>query len=283
MGKWKRGNIGKIFDEIESAKNDAAMLLQKVVALKDEIVEDEYADLYAKFKNLDICARIWGELVEVLFSYSRYIDGGEKEYYSKLKKALSRLLELESIGKERLGDKFHCIIGDRFDGLVHNRDMIFEFVAETEVSLAYEDSKNRELANGGLTDYVICGGACEGHRLQKEVNFSDTLIRGGELCRIPGNRKGLEWSTINAHGWFSYEMNITPESDNLITVEAGSNTDTLCMKVIIGNDEHTVNMDGGDKRRIEFIYRAKPNEKKARIRFEKISANVPCVYTVTVK
>ena len=37
---WKRGNIGKIFDEIESAKNDSAMLLQKVVALKDEIVDD---------------------------------------------------------------------------------------------------------------------------------------------------------------------------------------------------------------------------------------------------
>ena len=280
---WKRGNIGKIFDEIESAKNDAAMLLQKVVALKDEIVEDEYADLYVKFKNLDICARIWGELVEVFFSYSRYIDGGEKEYYSKLKKALSRLLELESIGKERLGDKFHCIIGDRFDGLVHNRDMISEFVAEIEVSLAYEDSKNRELANGGLTDYVICGGACEGHRLQKEVNFSDTLIRGGELCRIPGNRKGLEWSMITAHGWFSYEICVNPDRENTVSVDVGSNTDTLCMKVIIGNDEHTVNMDGGDKRRIEFIYRANPNEKKVRIRFEKISANVPCVYTVTVK
>lgn len=280
---WKRGNIGKIFDEIESAKNDAAILLQRVLALKDEIVEDEFADLYVKFRNLDICARIWGELVEVFFSYSRYIDGGEKEYYSKLKKALSRLLELESIGKERLGDKFHCIIGDRFDGLVHNRDMISEFVAEIEVSLAYEDSKNRELANGGLTDYVICGGACEGHRLQKEVNFSDTLIRGGELCRIPGNRKGLEWSMITAHGWFSYEICVNPDRENTVSVDVGSNTDTLCMKVIIGNDEHTVNMDGGDKRRIEFIYRANPNEKKVRIRFEKISANVPCVYTVTVK
>ena len=280
---WKRGNIGKIFDEIESAKNDAAMLLQRVLALKDEIVEDEFADLYVKFRNLDLCARIWGELVEVFFSYSRYIDGGEREYYGKLKKALSRLLELEALGKERLGDMFHCVIGDRLDGLVHNIDMISEFVRETEASLAYEERKSRALTKEGLTDYVICGGACEGHKLQKEVNFSDTLIRDGELCRIPGNRKGLEWSTINAHGWFSYEMNITPESDNLITVEAGSNTDTLCMKVTIGDSEHTVNAKCDGKAIVSFNYRSKPDEKRVRIRFEKISANVPCIYTVEVK
>jgi hypothetical protein len=88
---------------------------------------------------------------------------------------------------------------------------------------------------------------------------------------------------ITAHGWFSYEVRVKPDRENAVSVEVGSNTDTLCMKVIIGDDEYTVNMDGGDKRRKEFIYRAKPNEKKVRIRFEKISANVPCVYTVTVK
>ena len=280
---WDRGNIGDVFEEIELAKEEAAVLLQRVLALKDDIIEDEYTDLYVKFKNLDLCARIWGQLVEVFFSYSRYIDGGEREYYSKLKKGLSRLLELEALGKEQLGDMFHCVIGDRLDGLVHNRDMISEFVRETEASLAYEERKSRALAKEGLTDYVICGGACEGHKLQKEVNFSDTLMRDGELCRIPGNRKGLEWSTINAHGWFSYEMNITPESDNLITVEAGSNTDTLCMKVTIGDSEHTVNAKCDGKAIVSFNYRSKPDEKRVRIRFEKISANVPCIYTVEVK
>ena len=92
-------------------------------------------------------------------------------------------------------------------------------------------------------------------------------MRDGELCRIPGNRKGLEWSTINAHGWFSYEMNITSESDNLITVEAGSNTDTLCMKVTIGDSEHTVNAKCDGKAIVSFNYRSKPDEKRVRIRF----------------
>ena len=280
---WKRGNIGKIFDEIESAKNDAAILLQRVLALKDEIVEDEFADLYVKFRNLDLCARIWRELVDVFFSYARYIDSAELEYEKKLKVALGRLSELEALGKELLGDRFHCVIGDRFDGKVNNRDMISEFIDEVERSFEYEKSFSGKLNGEGLIDYIICGGACEGHRLQKEVNFSDTLIRGGELCRIPGNRKGLEWSMITAHGWFSYEICVNPDRENTVSVDVGSNTYTLCMKVIIGDDEHTVNMDGGDKREIEFIYRAKPNEKKVRIRFEKISANVPCVYTVTVK
>ncbi len=280
---WERGNINGVFDEIESAQKDASDLLRRVEALKDKISGEAYGNLYVKFRNLDFCARIWGELVDVFFSYARYIDTKADEYLDKLNAAISKLSELNILGNELLDDKFHCIIGDRFDGMVHNRDMIGEFIAELRQSLEYEDKKSRELCGEGLVDFVICGGACEGHKLQKEVNFSDTLIRDGELCRIPGNRKGLEWSTITAHGWFSYELKILPERENVITVEVGSNTDTICMKVIIGDREHTVNIPSGKKTSVMFNYQAKPNEKNVRIRFEKISANVPCIYTVKVK
>lgn len=281
--EWDRGNIGDIFDEIEVAKRDASMLLQKVISLKDDIAEEEYGDLYVKFRNLDLCARIWRELVDVFFSYARYIDSGAKEYFDKLNKSLVSLSELETLGKELLGDKFHCIIGDRFDGQIHNKDMISEFLVEVRTSLEYEERLSCMLNAEGLVDYVICGGACEGHRLQKEVNFSDTLIRDGELVRIPGNRKGLEWSMITAHGWFSYEIRVIPERRNIITVEAGSNTDVLCMKVIIGDDEHTVDIQSGKKQELAFEYKAKNDENSVRIRFEKLSASVPCIYTVKVK
>ena len=280
---WERGDIGKVFDEIEDARRDASMLLQRVIALKDEIVEEKYSDLYTKFRNLDLCARIWYELVNVFFSYARYIDSNADEYLDRLNSAVSRLSELNDLGNELLGDKFHCIIGDRFDGMIHNRDMIGEFISELRKTFDYEIKKSRELSSEKLTDFIVCGGACEGHKLQKEVNFSDTLIRHGELCRIPGNRKGLEWSTITAHGWFSYELRLSEGRENNIIIEAESNTDILCMKVIIGDDEHTVNVQSGEKQELLFTYNAKHSEDSVRIRFEKISTNVPCIYTVKVK
>lgn len=280
---WKRGNIGKVFEEIEGARGDAATLLQKVVALKEEVVEKEYSDLYTKFRNLDLCSRIWCELVDVFFSYARYIDSNADEYLDKLNSAISRLAELNDLGHELLGDKFHCIIGDRFDGMIHNRDMIGEFISELRESLEYEIKKSREISGEKLTDFIVCGGACEGHKLQKEVNFSDTLIRNGELCRIPGNRKGLEWSSITAHGWFSYELRLKEDRENKIVIDAESNTDILCMKVIVGNDEHTVNIQSGEKQELLFTYNAKRGENSVRIRFEKISTNVPCIYTIKVK
>ena len=280
---WERGNIAKVFDEIEGARRDAFALLQKVIALKNEIAEEAYTDLYIKFRNLDLCARIWCELVNVFFSYARYIDTNAKEYYEKLTDALVALEELEALGKELLGDKFHCIIGDRFDGKVNNRDMISEFIQEVKTSLNYEERLSRKLNAENLVDYVICGGACEGHKLQKEVNFSDTLIRNGELCRIPGNRKGLEWSTITAHGWFSYELRLTEGRENNIIIEADSNTDVFCAKIIIGENEYTVNEKCKGKCKISFVYKAKQCENSVRIRIEKISTSVPCIYTVKVK
>ena len=280
---WERGNIAKVFDEIEGARRDASALLQKVIALKNEIAEEAYTDLYTKFRNLDLCARIWCELVNVFFSYARYIDTNANEYYEKLTDALVALEELEALGKELLGDKFHCIIGDRFDGKVNNRDMISEFIQEVKTSLNYEEQLSRKLNAENLVDYVICGGACEGHKLQKEVNFSDTLIRNGELCRIPGNRKGLEWSTITAHGWFSYELRLTEGRENNIIIEADSNTDVLCAKIIIGENEYTVKEKCKGKCKISFVYKAKQCENSVRIRIEKISTSVPCIYTVKVK
>ena len=69
----------------------------------------------------------------------------------------------------------------------------------------------------------------------------------------------------------------------MITVEAGSNTDTICMKVIIGKQEHAVNISGGEKQELTFTYQARKKENRVKIRFEKISANVPCIYAIKVK
>ena len=121
----------------------------------------------------------------------------------------------------------------------------------------------------------------EGHKLQKEVNFSDTLVKDGALCRIPGNRNGMEWSSINAHGWFSYELRVRPQRENLIHVLMGSVGDRLDVKITIGDEQFVIREEINGKREIVLPYMAK-EEEIVRIRFDKVSGHTPCVYTIKV-
>ena len=107
----------------------------------------------------------------------------------------------------------------------------------------------------------------------KEVNFSDTFAKGEELYRIPGNTRGAAWSTIKAHGWFSYEIKVKSEKTNTVEVVFGSYTDTLDVKVTIGDQVHEIHDAIEGKRTYTFEYEAK-NEDAARIRFDKISTNL---------
>ena len=105
----------------------------------------------------------------------------------------------------------------------------------------------------------------------------------GEQARITGNKRGMEWSTITAHGWFSYKLKVKPGCENVISVLAGSATDTLKMKVTVGAQEYIVDQPNEGKNHLEFKYAAGADEEYIRIRFDKISANMPVMYTVKVK
>ena len=119
-----------------------------------------------------------------------------------------------------------------------------------------------------LCDYVLCGSVCEGHKLQKEVNFSDTLLVDGKQCRIPGNKASLRWSRINAHGWFSYEIKVKPEKENTISFLLGSATDFLSIQIIIGNKTHVIKENISGLKEYTFPYLADETG-KVRIRIGK--------------
>lgn len=277
---WERGPIENVFKELETAKQDAAKLLENVLCLKALIKKEEYDRLLVKFQNLDLVAKIWETQTKIFYAYARYFESESESYKEMLFKYLSALSAYNEEGKALLGDEFHCVIGDRMDGKSHDQDFIGDFIRETKASFAYEEKTVAALKEEELTDYIVCGGSNEGHRLQKEVNFSDTLLIDGELVRIPGNRKGLEWSMISAHGWFSYELKIRPNQENTIKILVGSNTDQLAMKVIIGENEKSIKEQIIGKKELTFHYLAKEAEETVRIRIEKISANMPCIYTI---
>ncbi len=277
---WQRGPIENVFKELQIAKKDTADLLERVVGLQGEIEKEEYDRLLVKFQNLDLVSKIWETQTQIFYAYVRYFESGRVEYKDKLFQALETLSFYNEQGKALLGDKFHCVIGDRMDGKSHDQDFIGDFIRETKASFTYEEKTVKKLKTEELTDYVVCGGGNEGHKLQKEVNFSDTLLIDGELVRIPGNRKGLEWSMISAHGWFSYELKIKPNQENVIKILAGSNTDRLDMKVIIGEQEKSVKEQIIGKKELAFHYSARDTQETVRIRIEKISGNMPYVYTI---
>lgn len=122
----------------------------------------------------------------------------------------------------------------------------------------------------------------ESHRLQKEVNFSDTLLFDGEICRIAGNKSGLKWSSINAHGWFSYQLNLKKNSENVIVFTFGSATETLCVQLTVGDEVYAIKEKIAGKKDYEIIYRDN-GQGKVRVRVDRVDENTPLLFTIKVK
>ncbi len=280
---WKRGSIESVLEEKASAKVQAKEMLESLKKLEGKIPADEYKKLYTQFANLDFVARAWVELTDAYMSYARYFETKDQTYQEKLYTALDNLLKINEEGINELDKDFYCVIGDGAFQSFSRMELIKTFVQDTKESFDIEKKTTEDLENQNLTDFIVCGGANESHKLQKEVNFSDTLVIDGELCRIPGNRKGMKWATINAHGWFSYEVKINPDKKNVFEILAGSNGDSLDVKITIGDTEIVKREKIDGKMALSIPYQAKAGEDKVRIRFDRLSGNTPCIYTIKVK
>lgn len=277
---YERGSAQNIFDDLADARKEAEIALQEIEQLKDELTAEKYQQLHVDFKNLELAAQCWAEMASVFFHYVRFFDEKDPAHKDQLFAALDNLKALDRVGRAALGDDFYCSFCD-IHAQRQKGQNIADFVAEVTASFIYEQKARAALDAQGLTDYVICGSGCEGHALQKEVNFSDTLLIDGELVRITGNRAGMDWSTITAHGWFSYRMKLKKGVANRITITAGSTTDTLKMKVTVGTQEYLIDQKNTGKNTVELVYDA-DNEEDVTVKFEKISVHMPLIYTVQV-
>jgi len=278
---WERGSIESVFAEKAEAKKKAAELLKKTEALQGKLAPEAYEALLLKFRNLDLVARVWEQLVQVYFCYTKWFETRLAEKETALREALNALLALRAEGESLLGDRFYCLLGNQNAKV----DFIANFVREVEDSFAAE--KKAVLATeaeDGILDYVICGGGVEGHALKKEVNFSDTLLIDGRLCRIPGNRQGADWSQINAHGWFSYEMKVHPLGKTEISLDVGSLTDTLTLKITVGDDVHEIRGEKLDGiRTLTIPYEETEGKETVRVRVDRLTGHTPCVYRIVVR
>ena len=279
---WNRGPVSDLVAEKESARERAAVLFEKLLTLESKLDHAEYEKLWIKFYNLKLVTAAWTELLKVFVSYADYFDGRNPDAEINLNEALNRLLQINEEGIEKLGSRFYC----QFFSLANPSSpsvLIVPFVEEVrECFLAEKNYANTLGKDESVLDYIVCGGAMEGHKLMKEVNFSDTLVRDGLPYRIGGNRMGMKWSRITAHGWFSYEVKVKPNAENVIKIKMGSNDDQLVAKVTINDEETVISQPISGVEEFTLKYQEREGKTTARIRFDKISAHVPCVFTICV-
>ncbi len=282
---WERGTIESVIAEKQEAVTASEELYEKLLKLEDRMDKEEYHKLWVKFYNLKLSAAIWKELVNVYINYVRFFDTKEQKYADALEETFKKLDNYSIEGNEMLKDKFLCAnFEDFFSKKVDHSersDYITFFIADVRESFEKELKAVTELEKEDLLDFVVCGGGCEGHKLMKEVNFSDGVVRDGRLCRLTANRNS-EWSTIKGHGWFSYEIKVKPNAENKIKVVMGALKDQVVGEVTINDQKYKVSETVDGVKEFEFDYTETAGNDTARIRFDRISANIPYVCTIKV-
>ena len=231
---------------------------------------EAFAELENKFQNLYYVARLWYALTKAFIAYVRDDEQG-------LLAACEELTQIDTEGKKTVVKYYYPTTIVRAEGL----DPVPLFVEEVQASFYRERETTQSLEKQNLTDFIVCGGGKEGHKLQKEVNFSDTYIFDDGVCRIPETNRGKAWSTVNTHGWFSYEIKVQKDKENEIEIVAKGSNGQIDMSVEIDGQKTEIRQKVDEKTSIKLSYFAKANV--ARIRIDSISANTPYVYEIEVK
>ena len=281
---WERGSIEQLLEEKASAVADCIKDTELLAALEGRIPDEEYLSLKDKFQNLYYVALAWQQLTKVFISYTKYFEVGGQHYEDELNAALSALETVDSEAVSVLGDKFY-IRALKVDQLGrHCSDSpILTFIDEVKTSFAIDREATARLSAEDLCDYVVCGSAVEGHKLKKEVNFSDTYLFEDGVCRIPGTNRGTSFSVVNTHGWFGYEMKVRPLCQNTITVTAKGSNGNICFKLTVNGEEFEINEAFDGKKEFTFLFDEKQGKDTADIRIDRITGFTPFIYEIKIK
>ncbi len=274
---WKGCTHKEVTEDKLYALKASEKLFDTLLTLKDRIEPEEYNKLFTKFANLKLIAKAWYQLALIHINYVKYFEEKNEKYETLFKEEIAELKAILKEGETLLGDKFYCLITDY--GKV---DCISRFTDEAEKSFEYEKKITEKLRSENHTDFIICGGAMEGHSLKKEVNFSDTFVNEMGISRIPGNRNGEKWSTVNSHGWFSYLIAVKPDSENTISFTVSNPEGEISLLVTIGDKPYTIKEKAEGKKVITLKLNETEGKDNIRIRFDRNSRYTPYIYDIKV-
>lgn len=280
-GNWQRGTVDSLLLEKENAVNECIDLLQQLAQIKEDLPDEQYLPLRHKFLNLYYISKIWATLTHVLFHYVKFFEYRSADHEYAFFEALHELAQIEKEATNTLGDSFYInyLCGDQLNVDKRKTRPIQTFIYDATSNFRMEKELLRNLETKNYTDFIICGSGMEGHKLKKEVNFSDTYITDG-ICRIPGTYRGKSFSAVNTHGWFSYEIKILPNSLNTISVVASGSEDIIDFTIRIGNLTYTVHDTHSEKKEYHFQYRESSGLESIRIRIDRMSEHTPFIYLI---
>ena len=86
---------------------------------------------------------------------------------------------------------------------------------------------------------------------------------------------------FRSHGWFSYEVKVKKGQNDIEVVASGS-LGSLDMKITLDGTETVIREKLDGKKTITLPYSAK-EDGAVRIRFDRLSGDTPCIYTIKVK
>ena len=279
---WERGDISALRAEKQSAVNDCKTALEKLSALKGKISEADYSVLNDKFTNLYYVASAWKHLMEVFINYTKYFELKDQSFETELYNAFEALEKLNEEASAALGDKFYinALMIDQLGARCDGNYPILTFIDDVKASFEQEKKAVEKLEKENLLDYVVCGGGYEGHKLKKEVNFSDTFVQDDGICRIPGTNRGKKFSSVNAHGWFSYEVKARPNTENTLVVLVKGTDGQIDFSITVGEESFNISEKAAGQKEYVFKFTESAGCDFVRVRIDRISGYTPFIYEI---
>ena len=273
--------------ELTATKREAVVeaeaKLEALGALRGRLSEEKYHGLEMRFTNMLIAARLWEQLTFCCIGLARFFETKDEGYVEDVRHAMVELERIDNEGFELLGEEYYCYALGRTTAAKKTRSNVPFFIEQVSKHFELEVAEIKRLEAKGLTDYVVCGGFNERHSMVKEINFSSSHTFDDGVCRLAGSSRGKTWSVIKAHGWFAYDVAIKPNAENVITVTAkGWDSDAVDLSVTVNGEKTVFKKVSDGKVECKLSYTEKNGDTKATVRIDRITENMPIVYTIEV-
>lgn len=266
------------------AVEEAEAKMEALRALRGKLTDEQYHGLEMRFTNMLIAAKLWEQLTFCCIGLAGFFESKDDSCIESVKTAMLELERIDNEGYALLGEEYYCHALGRTAATKKTRSNVPHFIEQVWRHFELEAAEIKRLEEKGLTDYVVCGGFNERHSLKKEINFSSSHTMENGVCRLAGSSRGKTWSVIKAHGWFSYDVAVRPNSDNLITITAGGwDSDSVDFSATVNGEKTIFREVSEGKIECSVVYRETAGCDKATVRIDRITENMPLIYTIEVK
>ena len=268
--------------------------LALIKTLEGKLDAEKYYSLYMRFANFCYVAKIFKELSKIYIAMAKLFEENDKGALTEIFTAIDKMAELDAAGYDALGEDWYCEAVSLKPGtpfLTYNMTVdysertsqVYHLKTMMEHALAHEIETRRVLEEENPVDFVVSGGFSEGHNAKSEPNFSGTLTLDDGNCRTAGSQRGTYWSVVKAHGWFSYDMKVKPNSENTIVIRGKGHTGALSIDIAIDGDMTRHSVAGDGILEISRTFTPKPDVETVTVRIDRNSESLPFIYSVMIK